>query len=169
MYLNCLEETSTKPEKGESQQINRTVLQLKKDFSPHQQTTINITATNTLSEQLAREICALLAFPDGVDNKIDQDLFFIFILGEVINKTCSANGRTYNVGDRFKIECNFCSCGENGSIACTRMLCRPRGEYHWNIGAFRNVFLHCYLLGYGQKQKKMLLSFNQNYLNFIFD
>jgi hypothetical protein len=35
---------------------------------------------------------------------------------------CVANGRTYAVGETFKVDCNTCTCTVNG-IACTAMAC----------------------------------------------
>lgn len=60
---------------------------------------------------------------------------------------CKANGRTYKPGETFKIDCNTCTCGKNGSIGCTKIKCPSRtcggiagkkcntGEYcHYEIG-----------------------------------
>lgn len=36
--------------------------------------------------------------------------------------TCSYNGRTYSIGETFKMDCNTCNCTSNG-FACTAMIC----------------------------------------------
>ncbi len=41
--------------------------------------------------------------------------------GQVI--TCSYGGKTYNPGDSFPQDCNTCSCGANGQVACTLIAC----------------------------------------------
>jgi hypothetical protein len=41
--------------------------------------------------------------------------------GQVI--TCSYGGKTYNPGDSFRDDCNTCSCGANGQVACTLIAC----------------------------------------------
>ena len=37
--------------------------------------------------------------------------------------TCSYGGKTYNPGDSFRDDCNTCTCGSNGEIACTLVAC----------------------------------------------
>jgi hypothetical protein len=37
--------------------------------------------------------------------------------------TCSYGGKTYNPGDSFRDDCNTCSCGANGQVACTLIGC----------------------------------------------
>lgn len=37
--------------------------------------------------------------------------------------TCSHGGKTYNPGDSFRDDCNTCSCGANGQVACTLIGC----------------------------------------------
>ena len=37
--------------------------------------------------------------------------------------TCSYGGKTYNPGDSFREDCNTCSCGGDGRVACTLMAC----------------------------------------------
>ena len=36
---------------------------------------------------------------------------------------CYHDGKHYLVGTSFKIDCNTCTCMENGLAACTRMAC----------------------------------------------
>lgn len=40
---------------------------------------------------------------------------------------CAYNGDRYNPGETFTAEdgCNTCSCGQDGSIACTEIACEP--------------------------------------------
>lgn len=40
--------------------------------------------------------------------------------------TCSANGRTYQIGERLKVDCNTCTCTASG-LSCTEMACGPDG------------------------------------------
>jgi hypothetical protein len=37
--------------------------------------------------------------------------------------TCFFGGKTYNPGDSFQNDCNTCSCGSNGQIGCTLLVC----------------------------------------------
>ena len=37
--------------------------------------------------------------------------------------TCEHNGVVYNAGDRFKDDCNFCACGKDGEVRCTKKAC----------------------------------------------
>ena len=37
--------------------------------------------------------------------------------------TCSYGGKNYNPGDSFRQDCNTCSCGGNGQLACTLIAC----------------------------------------------
>jgi hypothetical protein len=59
-------------------------------------------------------------------------------------KTCSYGGKTYAVGDSFPATdgCNTCSCGEGGSVACTKIACpQPKCDFaakyeYGQIGGF---------------------------------
>jgi hypothetical protein len=39
---------------------------------------------------------------------------------------CTVDGKTYNVGDTFKVDCNTCTCTAGGMTACTKMYCPPK-------------------------------------------
>lgn len=41
--------------------------------------------------------------------------------------TCTYGGHTYSVGDKFPAtdDCNTCTCGEGGAVACTKCACVP--------------------------------------------
>lgn len=39
--------------------------------------------------------------------------------------TCEFNGKTYKAGESFSLDCNTCSCGSDGLVACTAMWCGP--------------------------------------------
>lgn len=46
--------------------------------------------------------------------------------------TCKVEGKSYRVGERFKKECNTCTCEEDGAVACTEIGCQdeaPTCEY----------------------------------------
>jgi hypothetical protein len=45
--------------------------------------------------------------------------------------SCVRDEKSYNIGDRVPSEdsCNTCTCGEGGSISCTKKLCRARDEF----------------------------------------
>jgi hypothetical protein len=47
------------------------------------------------------------------------------ILVKNFSDKCRYDGKTYSLGDRFPAsdECNTCTCGEDGKVACTPMYC----------------------------------------------
>ena len=38
---------------------------------------------------------------------------------------CMHRGALYTAGETFKDSCNTCTCGEDGEVSCTKMLCAP--------------------------------------------
>merc|ERR1711935_1161417 len=38
---------------------------------------------------------------------------------------CMHNGEGHLIGDRFKDDCNYCECHEDGLVSCTMMMCIP--------------------------------------------
>ena len=58
-----------------------------------------------------------------------MQLFFVFLfiaLGACEGTepvTCEWQGETYAVGEGWSVDCNTCSCDENGMGVCTAMAC----------------------------------------------
>ncbi|HEY6728156.1 MAG TPA: BPTI/Kunitz-type proteinase inhibitor domain-containing protein [Polyangiaceae bacterium] len=45
---------------------------------------------------------------------------------------CVAEGRVYEEGATFEVDCNTCTCGSDGEVACTRAACVDTCEYDGN-------------------------------------
>lgn len=38
---------------------------------------------------------------------------------------CHVDGKSYDEGERFTVQCNTCACHEDGSTTCTKKYCGP--------------------------------------------
>ena len=76
--------------------------------------------------------------------------FSCSLLSQIDNETCTANGRTYRFGSHFKIDCNYCMCGPNGTVACTKRLCLKPSEYFMILSllAYIHILFTYYSVSY---------------------